>query len=627
MSFHFKKQRKTFETFETKDEYEFRMRTRTKHPRFRWFKKSYLSWIVGSACLGFLGGSVFCLYSFRPIEALETLTIEVREDLPTQTTSFSPTLILEWSASSVKSTKDQPCLSFRLEETTHEMTCQDSRWTQSLDFETSSIPLEINHQRTVVLRNLPQLKQQQSLVLTEREDGNYQLIHQLALDSSVLLTPDHLSYDFINQEGKIVETLSPTYLSTQNHQTIGESVVSSSIEKETLLFVRVNLRMDDVLYRFFIAPTLQAENLTQSDSPQSLAILNKNHPRLTLKSYHFFAESLHLKLTDTHESIATYQLVSPYQQSDLKNYYEEANKGILLTELPLGEYFLYANNQPIHTTHEFAQIWYTLPRQGKRKKVTLFQTTGLLSIRVESVQDLPDDIYDLIIDPGHGEPDTGASHEKWLESTEVLKISRYLKERFESYGLKVKLTRDQSKDSTYPTPFNYEKSPYLANGRVDQVYRYQANYLISNHLNALNKKQKGLEVYSSIVTDDRWSRSILTAFSHLDRTIQDNLNSPYRVSEGSYKRYYNCPSQKVCLNPYVDYLYMIRETGGALTYPITLTEFSQTFQTIPSYGAESLLIEYAYLDHPEDRELWLENWQEYGEAVVEGTLNYLNIRP
>ena len=47
---------------------------------------------------------------------------------------------------------------------------------------------------------------------------------------------------------------------------------------------------------------------------------------------------------------------------------------------------------------------------------------------------------------------------------------------------------------------------------------------------------------------------------------------------------------------------------------------------IPNYGAETILIEYAYLDNSKDYKEWIENWQAWGEAVVKATVEYLGIK-
>ena len=52
--------------------------------------------------------------------------------------------------------------------------------------------------------------------------------------------------------------------------------------------------------------------------------------------------------------------------------------------------------------------------------------------------------------------------------------------RLEDHGLKVKLTRTDDLDPAGSGNFDYGKSPFFDEGRVEQVYRYQTKYMLSN---------------------------------------------------------------------------------------------------------------------------------------------------
>lgn len=621
MLFKFKRNRRTYET---KDEYEAQKWSKHSDQLTGHFKKHYQWWIVGGACLGFLCGGIFYLKHPSQFPIADSLTIEVSDGFPTSQNQPLPTLNMEWSQN--RSSQSNHSFLIQLESESYEVPYQDYRWSHGLQFKETSIHLVLNKKESVELLDPNVLKEKQALTLKEQASNQYLLLHTINSEHLSQGKFDEITYDLINQEGKIVSTILPSTIETKEGQTIISSLIETSIQEETLLLVRANLQVDQVHYHLFLSPSVEGDDFKSIDTDYSSGLLNQKAPHLTLESHHFFAESLHLKIKET-EDVVTYQLVSSYKKGEVINYYNEANKGIQLKDLAVGEYFLYLNEKPIYLSVELNETWYTLPREGKRKKITLNQVFGLLSIRIEEVEELPDDVYDLIIDPGHGGEDPGANSYGLTEAQETLKISLYLKEQFEKHGLKVKLTRETDEDPAQLSIFDYEKAPYVENGRVDQVYRYQAKYTISNHLNALKGENEGVEIYSSIVTDDQWSRSILNQFNKINRLVSDSPQNQYRVSEGSYKRYYACPSDKVCLNPYIDYLYMIRETGGVLTHPISLTEVSPVFSTIPSYGSESILIEYAYLDHQTDHNQWLTNWEEWADVVVEGTLNYLKIKP
>ena len=81
----------------------------------------------------------------------------------------------------------------------------------------------------------------------------------------------------------------------------------------------------------------------------------------------------------------------------------------------------------------------------------------------------------VVIDPGHGGSDPGASGNSQYEKDYTLKISKYMYDRLKELGIPVTLTRDT--DSTL-APAN----------RVDKIldaYGDNPNVIVvSNHLNA-----------------------------------------------------------------------------------------------------------------------------------------------
>ena len=174
---------------------------------------------------------------------------------------------------------------------------------------------------------------------------------------------------------------------------------------------------------------------------------------------------------------------------------------------------------------------------------------------------------------------------------------------------------------------------YYINGRVEQAYQYKANYMISSHLNSFNKVLEGFEVYTSIVTTNDWAQKVSQYLIEAGQESRDSEKSEFRMSEGTYKKSFLCKDLAGydetygCKNDYMDYLYIIRETGGKVSQASGLLKHTDKnyYTGIPNYGAETLLIEYAYIDNQNDSNDWKNNWEEYGEAVVKATLEYLNI--
>ena len=347
----------------------------------------------------------------------------------------------------------------------------------------------------------------------------------------------------------------------------------------------------------------------------------------TYENHHFYAESLHIE-TEEIEPPKTYTLVST-TGVDKKTYELGANNAIELNEINSGTYFVQLDDQYIACDQlENSDVWYTVTRDGKSKEVKLERSFGKLVLTINTVNQLPENVYDIIVDPGHGGLDGGTVGSGTNERDEILKVAEYVTKRLEDHGLKVKLTRTDESDPVGPGKFDYEKSPYMENGRVEQVYQHQAKYVISNHLNAFDTTLQGYQVYSSVASDDKWSSLISDNLLDVGHIARDSEKNEDRVSMGSFKKAFVCKPGSLpyeCFRDTTDYMYYIRETGGQLSHATSLAEFNETYMTTPTYGAETILIEYAYLDNDLDYKAWLENYEAWGEAVVKATMTYLNI--
>lgn len=151
----------------------------------------------------------------------------------------------------------------------------------------------------------------------------------------------------------------------------------------------------------------------------------------------------------------------------------------------------------------------------------------------------------LIIDPGHGGSDSGASAHGIREKDWNLEISLYQYQRLKDLGAKVALTR--SKDVTLPS----QPRSQLIKGKYDLC--------ISNHWNAFNGKARGVETIHSI-----FSTSVLA--NKLAKAICQATGLPFRrvFSKGNGRG--------------SDYYFMHRLTGSTQT----------------------VIIEYGFLDHAGD---------------------------
>lgn len=370
----------------------------------------------------------------------------------------------------------------------------------------------------------------------------------------------------------------------------------------------------------------RAISLEMEDSPYQLFfeserfLADKEQERVEVEGVHFFGESLHVKLAEG--SPVQYSFQNKKGVVVAEGLYDSPNNGgISLATLPVGRYFLYLDGCGATVEPGLSERWYTVTRKGFAHKIQLSRSYhGRLAVEVEAVKKLPKQVYDILIDPGHGGMDTGTSGNGLIESEEVLTLSLYMASRFEDHGLKVKLSRDGDYESAGAGNYHHIESPYYDNGRVEQAYRHQAKYLISNHLNAVGGGilVEGYEVYTSILTDDKWSSTVSKALCSTGRTVRDSLQNEYRVSKGSFKKW----SQDA---PDKDYLYILRESGGVLSKSTSLVKYNPAYEEVPLHGAEAMLVEYAYIDNPAEAQLWNQHAEAWAEAVIKGTLEYLGI--
>ena len=99
----------------------------------------------------------------------------------------------------------------------------------------------------------------------------------------------------------------------------------------------------------------------------------------------------------------------------------------------------------------------------------------------------------IVIDPGHGGLDNGASFNSTNEDELNLKISYALKDVLEQYGATVYLTRTDDQDMTRRN-YLYSKDDdmYL---RVLQIDAYNPDLFLSIHLNSANSSAWGSQVF------------------------------------------------------------------------------------------------------------------------------------
>lgn len=180
----------------------------------------------------------------------------------------------------------------------------------------------------------------------------------------------------------------------------------------------------------------------------------------------------------------------------------------------------------------------------------------------------------VVIDPGHGGTDAGATGNNLLEKDYNLLISKYMYDRFKELGIPVAITRD-SDTTLSPTD------------RVNTILNKFGNssdvILISNHVNSGGGE--GAEVIYALRNRDTLARRIL-----------ENIGATGQETRKYYQRRLPSDTSK-------DYYFIHRNTGNL----------------------EPLIVEYGFIDDTKDVEFLKENYKELAEAVISAVANYIGV--
>ena len=180
----------------------------------------------------------------------------------------------------------------------------------------------------------------------------------------------------------------------------------------------------------------------------------------------------------------------------------------------------------------------------------------------------------VVIDPGHGGTDSGATGNNLLEKDYNLLISKYMYDRFKQLGVPVAITRD-SDTTLSPTD------------RVNTILNKFGNssdvILISNHVNSGGGE--GAEVIYALRNKDTLAKRIL-----------ENIGATGQTTRKYYQRRLPSDTSK-------DYYFIHRNTGNL----------------------EPLIVEYGFIDNTKDVEFLKENYEELAEAVISAVANYIGV--
>ncbi len=321
------------------------------------------------------------------------------------------------------------------------------------------------------------------------------------------------------------------------------------------------------------------------------------------------------------------------------------NEGINLEKIPIGSYTILlksgsGDNIKYYTLVNESEMedinYYTVTKDNENKEINIlfnkYKDMNYLSLDTKNVK-LPNDIYDIVIDPGHGGRDVGANKNGHYESQINLDYALKLKEELEKLGLKVKLTRES--DESIPN--------YGDGSRVSTAYIAKAKLLLSIHQNSAvyNVGAGGVEVYVPNHANTSFASKV--AQNIVDATSTGfSKNVSNRVASGVYMRtlkqsdldVIKKEADKKGYTPYEKattdstYYFIIRETGGVVTGAYVDSRNPEDDWN-PYYnsnqGVESYLLELGYINSSTNLNILLTEKDKYIEAIKMSVKEYLEI--
>lgn len=288
-------------------------------------------------------------------------------------------------------------------------------------------------------------------------------------------------------------------------------------------------------------------------------------------------------------------------------------------------YYTISNN----TDYENLE-YYTISRENTNKKIDIYFENKSLCMLVSNTS-LPDDVYDVVIDAGHGGLDSGASANGYIESEVTLKYAMNLKEKLEKLGLKVKLTRDENEARL---------KTYGKGGRYVIANEASAKLQLSIHLNSSNfDDSSGVEVYSPNDVDLTFAKNI--ANNLISNVSSVSKNEEAKVEDGVYVRLFTYEdileveeyAKENEFLPYdiktnTSYYGVIRESGGICTGAY-IDGRDKNYEENPyctsNIGVETYLLELGYINNKEEIINIIENMDEYTDIICKCVKEYLII--
>lgn len=357
-------------------------------------------------------------------------------------------------------------------------------------------------------------------------------------------------------------------------------------------------------------------------------IASENIKNIELLIQSYDKEIIELNLTKEDEEI-TFKLS------------ETINNGLLLDKYNNVLYLLFIRITDFNNNYKYHRLvfneeleYYTLTNNRENYKISINKNNKFNTLNFFVTKNT-EEVYDIILDPGHGGIDSGAClyKNKTCERDYTSNIVRKIKNKLENYGYKVAYTWDIDEitnNDIIPT--------YGVNSRTGKTYESHAKYLFSIHLNSsATRKGSGFEIYTPYNIDYTLATIMR---DKLNEVTNYSSNTSHKVFNGIYTRTFTTYDledirkereknklENLDVSTKTNYYYMIRETAGKLgdayVDGTTNSEGSINPYRDNLVTSEGYIIELAYISNANDVKHINENTELYIDAIVSSIIEYL----
>ena len=330
------------------------------------------------------------------------------------------------------------------------------------------------------------------------------------------------------------------------------------------------------------------------------------------------------------------------ENSSLFNFSKHINDGIYLDDIPVGKYYMFLrvkDNSVTFESEEERWKYYSLKNTSDyqntsyysmskyEKKIVIENEDSYPTMMMDITKIKNEDVYDIVIDPGHGGRDGGANAQGYKETDFTLDLSTRIKQQLELEGFKVKLTHEIGELSKED-----KLDEYGVHGRAVIPREVNAKYLFSIHLNSSSfSSVSGLEVYTAKNINYDFAK-ILVNNLITETGLKYSNNKINKIYDGIYSRNFTKDDVKSSIKDYekkelnaydittnANYYYMIRETGGIITGAYVDNRNASIIgnpYVNSNIGTEAYLLELGYISNNNDLKNMINNKDKYVNAIV-----------